>query len=166
MWGCEEYRVLSVLLVADRLYPIRRFAVELFLNGDVRHRGRRCGAVPMLFTGRERDHVAGPNLLDRASPALREPRARRHDQRLAQWMGVPRGPGAGLERDKVLPDLLQVEPRQESGCVIWRMSCSRYVAEARQIRLSSDSLEEHERSVHVGPRHFVSSHGISESHER
>ena len=29
------------------------------------------GAVPVLLAGREPDHVAGPDLLDRAAPALR-----------------------------------------------------------------------------------------------
>ena len=56
-------------------------------------------AVPMLLTRRERDHVAGPDLLDRATPALSAAAACRHDQRLAQRVGVPGGPGAGLERD-------------------------------------------------------------------
>jgi hypothetical protein len=37
--------------------------------------------------------------LDRAAPTLREAAARRHDKGLAQRMGVPRGPGSGLERD-------------------------------------------------------------------
>src|SRR6266542_2325113 len=61
----------SVLFVADLFHPVHRLAVELFLNGDVRHgRGRR-GAVPVLLTRREPYHVARPNLLDRAAPALR-----------------------------------------------------------------------------------------------
>src|SRR5262249_36229009 len=75
------------------------FSVELFLNGNVRH-GRGCrGAVPVLLTRREPDHVTGPDFLDRAAPALGQAAASRHDQGLAQRVGVPRRPSAGLERD-------------------------------------------------------------------
>jgi hypothetical protein len=46
------------LFVADLFHPVNRFAVELFLNGDVRHgRGWR-GAVPMLLARREPDYVS------------------------------------------------------------------------------------------------------------
>ena len=33
-----------VLFVTDLFHPLNRLAVELFLNGDVRHRRRRRGA--------------------------------------------------------------------------------------------------------------------------
>jgi hypothetical protein len=56
-----------VLFVADLFHPVNRFAVELFLNGDVRHRRRRRGAMPMLLARRELDHVTGPNFFDRAT---------------------------------------------------------------------------------------------------
>ena len=87
------------MFVADFFHPVDDFTVELFLNGDVGHgRGRR-GAVPMLLTRRDPDHVTRPNLLDRAAPALHPAAASRHDQSLAQRVGVPGRPGAGLERD-------------------------------------------------------------------
>ena len=61
-----------VLLVGDLLHPVDRLAVEPLHDGDVRH-GRRCrGAVPMLFTRRAPDDVAGADLFDRASPALNQ----------------------------------------------------------------------------------------------
>jgi len=88
-----------VLLVRDLFHPVDGLAIELFLNGDVRHGRGRCGAMPMLLTGREPDHVTWPDLLDRASPALREAAAGRHNQCLAQGMRVPRSPRAGLECD-------------------------------------------------------------------
>ena len=89
----------TVLFVADLFHPVDGLAVELFLNGDVRHgRGRR-GTVPMLLARREPDHVTRPNFLDRASPALYQAATRRHDQGLAQRVGVPCGTGARLERD-------------------------------------------------------------------
>jgi hypothetical protein len=46
------------VFVAYVLQRIDGIAVERFLDGDVRHgcRGRR--AVPVLFAGREKDHVA------------------------------------------------------------------------------------------------------------
>ncbi len=40
-----------VLLVADVSHPIDHFAVLPFLNGDVRHRGGRRGAMPVLLPG-------------------------------------------------------------------------------------------------------------------
>src|SRR3954447_22447789 len=88
-----------ILLVADLLQPIHGLAVKRFLNGDMSHGGGWRGAVPVLLPGREPDHVAGPDLLDRPAPALRAAAAGRHDQGLPQGVGVPCGPGPRLERD-------------------------------------------------------------------
>src|ERR1035441_206587 len=88
-----------VLFVADLFHPVNGSAVELFLNGDVRH-GRGCrGTVPMLFARRKPDHVARPDFFNRAAPTLHAPAASGHDQGLTQRMRVPRGSGAGFERD-------------------------------------------------------------------
>ena len=88
-----------VLFVADLFQPVNRLAVELFLNGDVRHgRGGR-GAVPMLLARRKPDDVTRPDFFDRTSPALRPSAAGGHDQSLTQRMRVPGGAGAGLKRD-------------------------------------------------------------------
>src|SRR5437764_10616756 len=82
-----------ILLVADLFHPLDSLTVEGLLDRDVGHRrgGRR--PVPMLLTRREPDHVAGPDLLDRPTPALRPAAAGRHDQRLTERVGVPGGPG-------------------------------------------------------------------------
>ena len=57
-------------------HPVGALAVEPFHDGDVRH-GCGCrGAVPMLLTRPEPDHVTRPNLLDWASPALCQAAAR------------------------------------------------------------------------------------------
>jgi len=65
----------------------------------VRHgRGWRS-AVPMLLPRRKPDHVSRMNFLDWTPPALDATTAIRHNQRLAQWVGVPCGPSTGLERD-------------------------------------------------------------------
>src|SRR6266545_2433039 len=86
-----------VLLVADLFHPLDRLPVEPFHDGDVCH-GRGCGgAVPVLLAGRTPDDVTRSNFLDRASPALYESAAGGHDQRLAERMGVPCRPRAGLE---------------------------------------------------------------------
>src|SRR5437016_5779047 len=90
---------LPILFVADFLHPVNGLAVEPFLNGNVCHGGRWRGPVPVFLAGRERDHVTGANLLDRAAQALRASAARRHDEPLTEWVGVPCGPRAGLERD-------------------------------------------------------------------
>src|SRR5258706_11296583 len=90
---------LLVLLIADLLHPVHGLAVELLLNGDVRHRRRGCCPVPVLLARREPDHVAGPDFLDRPALALRPAAAGRHDQGLAEGMRVPRGARPWLERD-------------------------------------------------------------------
>ncbi len=88
-----------ILFVADLFQPVDHFAGERLGDGDMRHcRGRR-GAVPMFLVGREPDHVAGPDLLDRASLALRPAAAGGDDQRLAQRVRVPGRAGARLEGD-------------------------------------------------------------------
>src|SRR5208337_5202175 len=71
-----------VLLAGDLFHPVDGLAVELFLNGDVRHVRSCSGAVPMFLTRREPDHVTRPNFLYRAFPALHEAAASRHDQYL------------------------------------------------------------------------------------
>src|SRR2546425_10846071 len=87
-----------VASVADLLHPVHGLATELFLNGDVRHGSGHRGAVPMLLTRRNPDHVTGPNLLERPSPAPREAAANRHDQGLAQRVRVHavRAPGSNV----------------------------------------------------------------------
>ena len=69
------------------------------MDGDVRHRRDWRGAVPVLFAGRDPDHVAGPDFLDGAAPALHATAAGCHNQGLAERMRVPQRPRAGLERD-------------------------------------------------------------------
>lgn len=88
-----------VFFGADLFHPGDDFAVELFLNGDMGHGSGRRGAMPMLLTRWDSDYVTRTNLLDRAAPALYQAAASRHDQSLAQRMGVPCRPGAWLERD-------------------------------------------------------------------
>ena len=39
----------QILVIADLFYPIYRFAVELFLNGDVCHSCCWVGTMPMLL---------------------------------------------------------------------------------------------------------------------
>src|SRR5437867_10587243 len=86
-----------ILLVADLFHPVDGLAVELFLNGDVRHgRGRR-GPVPVLLAGREPDHVPGSDLLDGPACALGPAAAGRDDESLTEWMRVPCSPCARLE---------------------------------------------------------------------
>src|SRR5262245_22529067 len=108
-----------ILVVADLLHPFHGLAVETFLHGDVRHGGRRRGAVPMFFARRDPDHVTRPNLLDRPAQPLRAAAAGQHDQRLAERMRVPRGPGAGLECDAGADHTRRV------GCLVQRIEAHR-----------------------------------------
>src|SRR5581483_11206905 len=89
-----------VLIVGHVFEPLDGLAIELLLHGDVGHRGGRRRAVPVLFTRREPDDVARPDVFDRAAPALRASRAGGHDQGLTERMRVPRGARAGLEGDR------------------------------------------------------------------
>src|ERR1700678_715058 len=63
------------------------------------HGGVGSGAMPMLLSGREPDYVAGMDLYDGASFVLRPSAACGDDEGLAERVGVPRGPCAGLEGD-------------------------------------------------------------------
>src|SRR5690348_11617450 len=88
-----------VLLIANLFHPVGGFAVELFLDRDVRHGRGWTGSVPMLLSRREPDHVARTNFLNRTAPALCPAAAGRHDQSLAQRVRVPSCPSAGFERN-------------------------------------------------------------------
>src|SRR5579883_2033522 len=94
-------RMLSapVLLVADLLHPVDDLAVEGLLNGDMRHRRRWAGTVPMFDAGGTPDDIAGTDLRDRAAPTLRPAQAGSDDQGLTQGMGVPGGACTWLEGD-------------------------------------------------------------------
>jgi hypothetical protein len=87
----------SVLFVADLFHPVDNLAIELFLNGDVRHGGGQRSAMPVLLAGREPDHIAGPDFLNRTSPALCPAATGGDDQGLAERMRVPCSPRARLE---------------------------------------------------------------------
>src|SRR5258705_3473535 len=92
-------RSAAVLLVADLFHPVDVLAVERFRNSDMRHRGGRCRAVPVLFAGWKPDDIAGTDFFDRSALALRPAKAGRDYEGLTERMGVPRGAGAGLEGD-------------------------------------------------------------------
>src|SRR3954451_16743533 len=102
-----------VLLVADVLQPLGVLAVELLLHRDMAHRRGRRGAMPMLLARREPNHVAGPDLLDRPALALHAAAARGHDQRLAEWVRVPRRARARLEGDQGASDTSRVRRGEE-----------------------------------------------------
>src|SRR5947199_6051161 len=80
------------------LHPFNGFSVELFLDSDVRHACTRRSSVPVLFTGRKPDNIAGTDLLDRASFALRPSKTRCNDESLSQRMCMPCGPRTRFER--------------------------------------------------------------------
>ena len=78
-----------LLLVANRFQPVPNTSVLPFLNGDVRHGRAWRRTVPMLLAGRYPDHVSRTYVFDCAAPSLHAAYTRRHDQRVAQGMGVP-----------------------------------------------------------------------------
>src|SRR4051794_14600783 len=92
---------LVVLFVADLFHPVDGLAIQRLVDGDVLHgRGRRR-AVPVLSARLEPHDVPGPDLLERPALTLHEAVAKGDDQRLSEWMRVPCGARAGLERDGV-----------------------------------------------------------------
>src|SRR4051812_15478309 len=70
----------GVLLVGDLLHPLDNLAIEVFLDGEVGHRGRRRRAMPVSLARRDPDHVSWPDFLDRSALDLYPPDAGRHDQ--------------------------------------------------------------------------------------
>ena len=79
--------------------PIDGLAIELLLHGDVRHRRGWRRAVPVLFAGGKPHDVTEANLFNGSASALDASGPGCHNERLAEWMGVPRGARAWLERD-------------------------------------------------------------------
>jgi len=53
----------------------------------------------MLLVRREPDNITRSDFLDRSAVALRPPKARRDNQRLAEGMRMPGSPSTRLERD-------------------------------------------------------------------
>src|SRR6266404_3011548 len=101
-------RSAAVLLVADLFHPVDVLAIERFRDSDMRHRGRRCRAVPMLLARWKPDYIAGTDFFDRSALALRPVKAGCDDEGLTERMGVPRGAGAGLEGDVTTADACRV----------------------------------------------------------
>src|SRR3954465_12712908 len=91
--------LLPILLVDYVLHPGDNFAVQIFLNGDVRHSGCGRRAVPVLLAGRKPHHIARMQLFDWSAFTLRPSATRSHDQRLPEWMRVPCRASAGLKSD-------------------------------------------------------------------
>src|SRR5579859_5346777 len=92
-------RSVPVLLVAHLLHPIGGSAVELLVDGDMRHAGGGGCAMPVLLARRNPDNVARMDLFAGATPPLRPAAAGRHDERLAERVRVPLCPAARLEGD-------------------------------------------------------------------
>src|SRR5690348_760977 len=78
-------------------HPIDDLAVELLLDGDVRHSGRGRCPVPVFFARREPDDITRANLLDGSAFALRPATACCDDERLPQRMCMPCSPGPRFE---------------------------------------------------------------------
>ena len=57
----------------------------------------RRGTVPMPFVRRNPDHIARQDMLNRITFRLNQPSPGNHDERLSQWMGMPRGACSGFK---------------------------------------------------------------------
>jgi hypothetical protein len=56
--------------------------------------------MPVFLTRRYPDNITWPDFLDLTAPLLNPACAGRHDQYLAERVGVPCSAGAGLKRDE------------------------------------------------------------------
>src|SRR5690242_197213 len=79
-----------IVFVVDLFHPFNDLAVQGFLNGDMRRRRCQRGAMPMLFSCRAPDHIAGSYFLFWGSFALHPTASRRDDQSLPERMRMPR----------------------------------------------------------------------------
>ena len=58
------------MFVADVLHPVHDFAIQRFLNGDMRHRHCWRRFMPVLLVGWKPDHVARADFLYLTAPTL------------------------------------------------------------------------------------------------
>src|SRR5205809_3890725 len=83
--------LLPILLIADLLHPVDGFAVEIFMDSNVRHGGGWRRAMPVLLARREPDHITGPDFFNRIAFALHPAAAGRDNERLTKRMCMPCG---------------------------------------------------------------------------
>lgn len=89
------------MLVGDGFEPGRAVSVAIADDhGDVSHEGGVGGSVPMLFTGRALDGLAGRNAYDVAVTGADQAGAVGDVEGLAVGVGVPVGAGSGGEADQ------------------------------------------------------------------
>jgi manganese oxidase len=89
---------LPVLLVADLFHPVHNLTVELFLNGDVRHRRVWTSPMPVLLAWRKPHHITRADFFDWPAQTLCPAAACRHNQGLPERMRMPCSSRARLER--------------------------------------------------------------------
>lgn len=76
----------------------------------MRHGCGRRSSMPMFDAWRNPYNIASLNFLNWGAPLLDQPRPRRDDQRLTQWVRVPSSTSARLERDGRTSDARRVAP--------------------------------------------------------
>src|SRR6185503_13027931 len=69
-------------------------ATLVLLHGNMLERVLRCRSVPMFFTRRNPDCVAGADFTYRTSPGLHTTNPRRDKKSLSEWMRMPSRAGA------------------------------------------------------------------------
>src|SRR5580704_10859940 len=84
----ERLRASFVLLVGHLLQPFDKFSIEYFRDGDVLHKIRWSGAMPVFLAWRYPHNIAGADFLQQPSPALNAARPRKDVQCLPHWMGM------------------------------------------------------------------------------
>ncbi len=140
-----------VLLVADLFEPVPDFAIQRLLNGDMRHRDGRACAMPMLLSRRNPNDIAGPDFLDRTSPALHPTYTGSDDQSLtSRWVCLAvRAPGSKVTLPQLTPGGLAASNRGSMRTVPVKYSAGPF-PEGREPHLLISMINLH--SCASGPR--------------
>src|SRR6266851_4923705 len=100
----------GIFRIGHRLHPGRMISVQPFLHRDVDHSVGRRAAVPMLFTRRNPDDIAGFDFAYRPAFALDPADPGDHVQRLAEGVRMPIRPRARLKGYAVRDNTLRYVP--------------------------------------------------------
>jgi hypothetical protein len=90
----------GIFRVRNLLHPCDGTAIQRLGHGKMGHRRARRGAVPVADMRRDQDNIARPHFLNSSAFALHPAATRGDDQRLAERMRMPGGPGTRLEMDR------------------------------------------------------------------
>src|SRR5947207_1763638 len=93
-----------VLRVGNMFEPAHMVAIEVLLQREMHHSAIGCGAMPVLFSGRNPYGIAGTDLARGLAPECDPADAGHHMQSLTERMRMPGGTRTRLEFDPCSAD--------------------------------------------------------------